>query len=50
MRLRWWVGDPRVVVCDRCGCPIQQTPTGTLIDGVRAHNEYVHPVVTAGAV
>lgn len=38
----WWSGDPDVVTCPTCGCPIQATTSGTLLDGMERHLEVVH--------
>lgn len=39
----WWTGDPKVIACEACGCPIQRTLKGTVADGLRAHVKTVHP-------
>lgn len=39
----WWSDDPSVKPCPCCGCPIQRSSTGTVLDGLRAHFSYVHP-------
>lgn len=38
----WWHGDPDVVPCKLCGCPIQSR-RGSLGQGMREHYSVVHP-------
>lgn len=35
--------EPGVVLCPACGCPVQRTAQGNLVDGLRAHYKTVHP-------
>jgi len=44
----WWHGDPNVVPCELCGCPIQSR-RGSLSSGMRAHYATVHPEPLDGA-
>ncbi|VXC20987.1 hypothetical protein [Aeromicrobium sp. 9AM] len=32
-----------VLTCEVCGCPTQRTPDGGPLDGLRAHQDKVHP-------
>lgn len=32
-----------VLICPVCKCPTQRTPKGGPLDGLRAHQEAVHP-------
>jgi hypothetical protein len=32
-----------VITCPVCECPTQRTPDGGPLDGLRAHQEKVHP-------
>lgn len=31
-----------VVICPACGCPLQRTLAGTLLDGITRHYEVLH--------
>lgn len=42
IRRTWWIGDPDVVPCPSCGCPLQRTPNGTLDDAKALHFATVH--------
>jgi hypothetical protein len=44
----WWIGDPSVVPCEFCGCPLQAR-RGLISEAVRAHNATVHPELLSGA-
>jgi hypothetical protein len=35
--------DPNVLTCPVCQCPTQRTPEGGPLDGLRAHQDMVHP-------
>lgn len=43
----WWHGDPSVVPCGLCGCPIQAR-NGRIGEGMRSHYAVVHPGVSMG--
>lgn len=34
-----------MVICPACGCPLQRTMAGTLVDGLHRHYEVIHPAL-----
>lgn len=37
------MSDPGILICPVCKTPTQRTPQGGPLDGLRAHQESVHP-------
>lgn len=42
---RWWVNDPNVTPCPKCGCPLQAPPRRSVGAVVAEHYGVVHPGV-----
>lgn len=47
---RWWIDDPSVVPCPRCGCPLQTPRRTPMADTLAAHYETVHPGIPVAVV